>query len=313
MDKLLVPIDKDMNAIVEFDNSFRFVLSQDDLSEYSKGFVNWHKQPTIEISVVCKGAVDVHVPNQKRTVTAGDGFCILPGCLHSICTAAGYETAKYFTLIFHPEILYGFHGSYYENAYYRPFIDGNVSIYLFHSHEDWTKEIFTKLEWIADHCSERWGSEHISESPPALRLIIQHTLQDIWVKFAEHLSGEVSETSSFHTRKFFDLIDYLHAHYMEKFSLTTLAQSVCMSRSECCRYFKQMMNMTITEYLMEYRLSKAAELLKISGRSITEIAEKAGFCDASYFIKKFREKTGMTPRSYAGRIGKANETAQNPK
>ena len=71
-----------------------------------------------------------------------------------------------------------------------------------------------------------------------------------------------------------------------------------MSRNECCRYFKQMMNMTITEYLLEYRLSKAAELLETSGLSITEIAEKTGFCDVSYFIKKFKEKTGITPSTY---------------
>lgn len=50
-----------------------------------------------------------------------------------------------------------------------------------------------------------------------------------------------------------------------------------MSRNECCWYFKQMMNMTITEYLLEYRLSKAAELLETSGLSISEIAWKTGF------------------------------------
>ena len=47
MTKRQIPIDKEMNAIVELDNSFRFMLSLDDLSEYNKGFVNWHKQPTI--------------------------------------------------------------------------------------------------------------------------------------------------------------------------------------------------------------------------------------------------------------------------
>ena len=306
MDVLQVPIDKEMNATVEFDNSFRFMLSQDDLSEYNKGFVNWHKQPTIEISVVYEGAVDVYVPKQKRTVTAGDGFFILPGYLHSIRAAQGYETAKYFTLIFHPELLYGFHGSYYEKAFYRPFTDGSKSLFLFHSHDEWTEDIFSKLRWIADHCSERWGVDS-SESAPAVRMKIQHFLQEIWAQFAAHISEEKAETSTQHTRKIFDMISYLHEHFAEKFSLTELAQSVFMSRNECCRYFKQMMNMTITEYLLEYRLSKAAELLETSGLSITEIAEKTGFCDVSYFIKVFRLKTGMTPKAYAHKIGKSNE------
>lgn len=44
-------MDDEMNAVVAYDESFRLILSQDDLSEYHKGFVNWHKQPTVEISV----------------------------------------------------------------------------------------------------------------------------------------------------------------------------------------------------------------------------------------------------------------------
>jgi len=93
------------------------------------------------------------------------------------------------------------------------------------------------------------------------------------------------------------MINYLHEHYQEKFSLTGLAEHMSTSRNECCRYFKKIMNMTITEYLLEYRLSKAAELLS-SNYNITEIAERTGFCDTSYFIKLFKQKTGMTPKAY---------------
>lgn len=290
-----VPTDKEMNAVVEFDSSFRFMLSLDDLSEYNKGFVNWHKQPTIEISVVYDGAVNVYVLEKERTVPAGNGFFILPGFLHSIRPAPGYETAKYFTLIFHPEILYGFHGSYYEKAYYSPFLDKNVPLYLLCSDDVWTEEAFQKLRWIANHSAE---------NTPAIRLKIQHVLQEVWALFAEKLPNENQETKTQHTRKIFDLINYLNENYSEKFSLSELADSVSMSRNECCRYFKQMMNMTITEYLLEYRLSKAAELLETSGLSISEIAGKTGFCDVSYFIKKFKEKTGVTPSAYRNhRIG----------
>ena len=70
-----------MNALVAYDDSFRFILSRDDLSEYNKGFVNWHKQPTIEISVICEGAVNVYVLEHEQTVAAGDGFFIMPGFL----------------------------------------------------------------------------------------------------------------------------------------------------------------------------------------------------------------------------------------
>lgn len=302
MKQLQVPIDNEMNAILKLDPSFRFTFSNDDLSEYRKGFVNWHKQPTVEISVVREGAVDVYLLKQKKTVTAGNGFCILPGYLHSICPSAVDGTAKYYTMVFHPEILYGFHGSYFEKAYYRPFTDSAVPLFLFHNRDEWVKEILIKLEWIAGHCLERWDSDPPTPSSSEIRLKTQHYLQDIWVCFAKHLSLEEKTAALADTRKIYDLIAYLHEHYSEKFSLTALSESVFMSRNECCRYFKQVMHMTITEYLLEHRLSKAAELLKASGLSVTEIAEQTGFSDVSYFIKKFRQKTGMTPKFYTGKL-----------
>ncbi len=307
MKQLQVPTDNEMNAIERLDPTFRFTFSKDDLSEYHKSFVNWHKQPTVEISVVCEGAVDVYVPKQKKTVAAGDGFCVMPGCLHSICATAQQKTAKYFTMVFHPEILCGCHGSYFENAYYRPFTDNGISLFLFHNQDEWAKEVFMKLYWIAEHCLERWDSVPITASPPEIRLKIQHYLQDIWVELAKYLSHEKADTPFTHTKKIYSIIDYLHEHYSEKFSLTALADSVFMSRNECCRYFKQTMNMTITEYLLEYRLSKAAELLETSGLSVTEIAEQTGFCDVSYFIKMFRQKTGITPKTYTRKVRCAKE------
>lgn len=74
MKQLQVPIDNEMNALERLDPSFRFTFSNDDLSEYHKGFVNWHKQTSVEISVVCEGAVDVYVLKQKKTVSAGGCF-----------------------------------------------------------------------------------------------------------------------------------------------------------------------------------------------------------------------------------------------
>ncbi len=291
MEKRHVPIDREMNAVIEYDDSFRFIFSKDDLSEYNKGFVNWHKQPTIEISVVCEGAVQVYVLEHEQTVTAGDGFFIMPGFLHSIRPAPGYETARYFTLIFHPEILYGRHGSYYEESYYRPLAESNTSFFTFERETEWIREIFSGLQWIAERCPD---------TTPAFRLKVQHILQDVWALFAANLSGQTKTGSAARdTRKILELVGYLHEHYQEKFSLAALAECVSMSRNECCRYFKQMMNMTITEYLLEYRLSKAAALLEASGLSVTEIAEQTGFCDVSYFIKMFRRKTGITPKAYA--------------
>lgn len=290
MSKLQIPTDSELNAIVPYDESFRFFLSKDNLEEYDKGFVNWHKQPSIEISIVYEGAVSVNVLEHEEIVSAGDGFFIMPNFLHSIRPAQGFKNAKYYTLIFYPEILYGIQNSYYDKAYYQPIVGCNSPLFTFSHQLAWTKEIINNFKWIADN---------YSKSNPKYRLKVQHMLQDAWVLFATHLSSKTTlPIPAQDSRKIMLFIQYLQKHYQEKFSLDALSEHISMSRNECCRYFKKMMNMTISDYLLEYRLSKATALLTSYEYNITEIAELTGFCDSSFFIKVFKEKFGITPNAY---------------
>ena len=100
------------------------------------------------------------------------------------------------------------------------------------------------------------------------------------------------------TAKLKAMLDYIHANYTEPFSLTDLSAACGQSRGECCRYFKKMMHLTLLEYLTEYRIKKAMSLLETTTLAVTQIGFMAGFPDTSYFIKRFRAKTGCSPLQY---------------
>ena len=53
---------------------------------------------------------------------------------------------------------------------------------------------------------------------------------------------------------------------------------------------------------MEYRLSKAADLLKSTDKLIETIASAVGFAHVSHFGKCFREKTGFSPSEYRAKF-----------
>ena len=91
---------------------------------------------------------------------------------------------------------------------------------------------------------------------------------------------------------------YIEQHFAEPVSLDALAASAHVSKSECLRCFKAALNTAPYQYLMEYRLSKAAELLRSTDMPIGEIANRVGFSQTSHFGKCFREKTGMPPSAY---------------
>lgn len=285
-----VQVDKDLNALINLGKVFPFILFHDDLKEYVKGFVNWHKQTTLEISVVVEGAVNVCILEQEVTMIAGDAFLIFPGTLHSVTQNPAYSAARYYTLIFEPELLIGQKGSLFDCEYYSPIIEKGYSFMKFSRDELWTKKVFEMLDWIYDN---------YPKDSPAFKLQLQRTVQDIWILFQNNLFVQKNISPKYpHTTKILKLINYIHEHYEEKFSLTDMSEEAHISRGECCRYFKQMMNMTISEYLLEYRISKAMSLLDASSLNITEIAEATGFGDTSYFIKKFRQKTTFSPLQY---------------
>ena len=91
---------------------------------------------------------------------------------------------------------------------------------------------------------------------------------------------------------------YIEQHFAQSLSLDALAKSAHVSKSECLRCFKAALQTAPYQYLMEYRLSKAAELLLDSDAPVGEIASRVGFSQASHFGKYFRKKTGISPSAY---------------
>lgn len=75
--------------------------------------------------------------------------------------------------------------------------------------------------------------------------------------------------------------------------------SVCLhiSRVQLHRKLKTLTGLTATELMRNYRLNKAAILLK-NGATSSEAAYKTGFDSASYFSKCFKELYGVSPSSF---------------
>ena len=292
MGNLVVPVNNCLYSTLKIgSNAFPFFLSHDDLSNFARGFVNWHKQKEIEISYILEGSVRVCLLNEEHLLHTGDSFIILPDVLHSL-QPVDDAPGRYFTLIFDPCLLTGFSGSFFEQQYYSPVVSsvkgyhcisgcGNIPL---------VNTIQEYLFFIYNHES---GADNRTQ------LDIQRRLQDIWLLLIE--SVFLQSTSAAHKRedsRILSMLEYLRTHYAEKFSLDAMAEQHHVSRGECCRYFKKMMGMTITEFLLDYRLSKAAQWLTLTKRSITEIAHNAGFRSASNFSEEFKKKTGQTPSEY---------------
>ena len=98
------------------------------------------------------------------------------------------------------------------------------------------------------------------------------------------------------------MIGYIQSHYKEQISLEDIAGAGIVSRSQCCRIFKEIMNKTPNDYLVEYRINKSIDLLADSNKKITDVAYYCGFNGSSYFSETFKKVMGVTPRQYRKRL-----------
>lgn len=70
-----------------------------------------------------------------------------------------------------------------------------------------------------------------------------------------------------------------------------------MSGSHFSRCFRMVTNTSYTDYVIEFRMKKAMELLKTS-LSIQEIAQRVGYSNANRFTINFRHYASCTPTEY---------------
>lgn len=94
------------------------------------------------------------------------------------------------------------------------------------------------------------------------------------------------------------MLDYIHEHFNQPFSLTGLANHTLLSRESCCRIFKQMTGMTISQYMTEYRVMRSLPYLADGKYSIAEVSALCGFSSQSRFAAAFRSKMGCNPNQY---------------
>ena len=97
----------------------------------------------------------------------------------------------------------------------------------------------------------------------------------------------------------FQMIRLIHEHYAEDgFSRDYIAEETKMSIKSMEQIFKRRENKSITNYIFEYRMAKAKELLDDSDYSIKKIAEKVGYLNVSHFIQNFKKTYSITPDKY---------------
>lgn len=93
---------------------------------------------------------------------------------------------------------------------------------------------------------------------------------------------------------------YIMDHYKEPIDVDTICSEIGFSKYYFCKLFKKQQGMTIHQYLTNYRITNAKELLAYSKLSVNTIATQVGFKNSLTFIRAFERIVNMTPSEYRG-------------
>lgn len=95
-----------------------------------------------------------------------------------------------------------------------------------------------------------------------------------------------------------ETIRYIQRHYAENTSLESIAATFNYSSRYLSKLFKRETGQAVVQFIIQYRVRKAQELLLRTDSSVQEIASSVGYDDLFYFIRIFKKHTGSTPQAY---------------
>lgn len=241
---------------------------------------HWHNE--IEIGYVERGTIAFSCNIESHILHEEDVYYYGPACRHSMEDLSG--NSVFFSVVFHENMIIG-PGSINEKYLY-PVIHNRE--YPFLLIQD--SYILNTLKEIV-----HLGDEKI----PGYELLIRNHLSSIilWIYRKYNVIENVPELSEVSARVE-KMLNYMADHYMEDIQVKQIADYAHVSARECYRAFRAELNSSPTEYLHQYRLKKAADLLAVTDLKIEEIALKCGFNQPGYFSTRFKNSYLCSPSEY---------------
>lgn len=130
-------------------------------------------------------------------------------------------------------------------------------------------------------------------------LKVQSYLYDIFSYiFEAFMQSPKNKIEKKNFSKIRNMIDFIKSNYQRKITLNDIAKAGNVSKNTCINYFKENLNQSPIEFLINYRLEKSTELLLNTDLSIIQIANETGFCSSAHYGELFKELYNLTPSQF---------------
>lgn len=138
-------------------------------------------------------------------------------------------------------------------------------------------------------------SRHKDESPfhliGHLYLFLDYLLRSAADEQLEHGSK---------LREFYihEALTYIEHNFQNEITIEDIAGVCGLNRTYFGKIFKEALGKTPQEFLLNYRMLKAAELLKLTSLSIGDVGLAVGYANQMHFSRAFKNNYGISPREW---------------
>ncbi len=283
------------------DPSFPFALVHLHMSEESLSYIPWHWHDELEFIWVNSGTLIISATDDTITLNSGEGIFLNSTVLHTIHVEDG-QSCDLFSLRFYSKLLFPNGASTIATQYLNPIL---TSPELRHFHLNAKHPIEARILQLIKqitqiHFANQVGSE----------LLILSKLYALWSELIEYVQQypvptEITNSAMLDHDRVLSAVHYIAEHFTDPITLDDIASTIHLSKSECCRCFKRVLNFSPIEFLIRYRIIEAVRKMQskeAAAESISSLSASVGFNSVSYFNRQFKRYTDHTPLEYRRKL-----------
>ena len=275
-----------METVAHGSDAYPFRYYYEDLSLFDFSCVDWHWHSEIEFVYIETGHVIFDSGEDHFCLNPGEGIMINSKVLHKMSCHASAVIPNF---LFNPAFIAPAGSLIYEK-YVSPVISSSTDFIVFRPDEPWQRDALEIIKDIIAAQNKQSSNE----------LFISMQIQKLWMIIFSNNKFEPAENrlSASRRTRLQLMMEFIHSDYSKNINLDDIAGAADISKSTALHLFQDNLQTTPVNYLISYRLKKAARLLANTEKKITAIALETGFNNADYFCRSFKKAYGVTPGDY---------------
>lgn len=156
-----------------------------------------------------------------------------------------------------------------------------------------------RLSKVVDLITDEAVAERACREPILERLVEVLLIEACRFRTQRATDGERGLIAGLSDAHLARALQHIHADIAERWTVEKLARSATMSRAVFAERFANTIGMPPMQYVLEWRIALAKDMLRWDQLSVGEIAARIGYQSASAFTTAFTRATGTSPRAYA--------------